>query len=97
MNYDTFIKSTTLDHPSNDLSNIQLALWYIVNNHWDKAHNIIQGINTDVAAWIHAYLHRLEGDIGNAKYWYNRANKPCSKLSLKLELEHIIKTILNDN
>ena len=43
---------------------------------WDQAHRIVQDINTPEAAWIHAYLHRVEGDPGNAAYWYRRAGKP---------------------
>ena len=55
------------------------------------AHNIIQDINTETASWIHAYLHRVEGDIANAKYWYNHSKKePCTE-SLKSELDNIIQ------
>ena len=42
---------------------------------WEEAHRIIQDINTPEAAWIHAYLHRVEGDHWNANYWYNRAGR----------------------
>ncbi len=56
---------------------------------WDKAHRMIQDIDTPDAAWIHAYLHRVEGDIGNAGYWYRRAKKPESTLSLKEEWQEI--------
>ena len=44
--------------------------------HWDRAHRIVQEIDTAEAAWVHAYLHRVEGDLGNAAYWYRRAGKP---------------------
>ena len=43
---------------------------------WDKAHRMVQEIDTAEAAWIHAYLHRVEGDLDNAAYWYRRAGKP---------------------
>ena len=49
-------------------------------------HNIVQDINTDTASWIHAYLHRVEGDLSNADYWDNRASKIASTESLELEL-----------
>lgn len=52
---------------------------------WEKAHTLVQDINTTEAAWIHAYLHRKEGDQWNAKYWYNRANKPVFQGSLDEE------------
>jgi hypothetical protein len=52
---------------------------------WDKAHLIIQEINTAEAAWIHAYLHRVEGDLGNAAYWYRRAGRPECTSTLEEE------------
>ena len=52
---------------------------------WDRAHRIVQEIGTPEAAWIHAYLHRVEGDIGNAAYWYRRAGKPECQMSLDEE------------
>ena len=52
---------------------------------WKQAHQIVQEINTPEAAWIHAYLHRVEGDPGNAEYWYRRAGKPACRSSLELE------------
>ena len=51
------------------------ALWYDINGDWDAAHNIVQVMNDINAMWIHAYLHRKEPDVWNAKYWYNRAGK----------------------
>ena len=73
MQYHYFIKLTTESKPSDKLSGVHLAIWYAVKNNWDMAHSIIQNINTETAAWLHAYLRRVEGDIGNAKYWYNRS------------------------
>jgi hypothetical protein len=52
------------------------ALWYDLNGDWDKAHTIVQNLNDPQAMWIHAYLHRKEPDIANAKYWYRNAGKP---------------------
>lgn len=59
------------------------------NGDWDQAHRIVQEINTAEAAWIHAYLHRVEGDSGNAAYWYRRANRPECQTSLKEEWQDI--------
>lgn len=56
---------------------------------WDKAHCIVQEINTAEAAWIHAYLHRVEGDLGNAAYWYRRAGKPECRAALGAEWQEI--------
>jgi hypothetical protein len=52
------------------------ALWYDLNGDWDTAHSIVQRMSDVNAMWIHAYLHRKEPDIWNAKYWYNRCRKP---------------------
>ena len=95
MNYNDFIKLTKKSNPSNLLTDIHLALWHAMKNNWDMAHEIVQDINSDTAFWIHAYLHRVEGDLNNANYWYNRANKNVSTESLESELNDIIKSILN--
>jgi hypothetical protein len=52
------------------------ALWYDLNGDWDTAHSIVQHMSDVAAMWIHAYLHRKEPDIWNAKYWYRRCEKP---------------------
>ena len=52
------------------------ALWYDLNGDWDTAHRIVQAMSDVNAMWIHAYLHRKEPDIWNAKYWYSRCGKP---------------------
>ena len=57
-------------------SDHQRALWYDLNGDWDTAHSIVQVMSDTHAMWIHAYLHRKEPDIWNAKYWYNRCGKP---------------------
>ena len=59
------------------------------------AHEIVQNINTETAFWIHAYLHRVEGDLNNANYWYNRANKTICTESLESELNNIIKSVFS--
>jgi hypothetical protein len=59
------------------------------DGNWDKAHRIVQEINTPEAAWIHAYLHRVEGDLGNAAYWYRRAGRPECRSSLEDEWQEI--------
>jgi hypothetical protein len=52
---------------------------------WDQAHQIVQRIEDSRAYWVHAYLHRKEGDLGNASYWYDRANQPVATGSLAEE------------
>ena len=93
MKYNDFIKLTRESKPSDELSGIHLALWYAAKDNWDMAHNITQDINTELASWIHAYLHRVEGDIGNADYWYNCARKKPFSKSFKAELDDIIRSV----
>ena len=52
------------------------ALWYQQNSRWNTAHRIVQNMDDEHAEWIHALLHREEGDLGNAKYWYSRCGRP---------------------
>ena len=61
---------------------------------WQKAHELIQDIEDKSAAWIHAYLHRKEGDIWNADYWYNRAGKKRPSLTLQEEWKDIVEAML---
>ena len=93
MQYDDFIKLTKESKSSDKLAGVHLAVWYAVKNNWDRAHNIVQDINTETAFWIHAYLHRLVGDIDNANYWYNRSGKQSTTESLTSELNNIVKTV----
>ena len=66
------------------------ALWYDAKGEWDKAHEMVQDIDDNNASWIHAYLHRKEGDTANADYWYSRAGKKRPSLSLEKEWEEIV-------
>lgn len=63
-------------NPSTLSSEHLRALWYDLNGDWDTAHGIVQRMSDTHAMWIHAYLHRKEPDIWNAKYWYRNAGKP---------------------
>ena len=95
MQYDDFIKLTKESYPPEKLSGVHLSIWYAVKDNWYMAHKIIQDINSETASWIHAYLHRVEGDIDNANYWYHRSRKePCTK-SLKSELNNIIQFLFS--
>ena len=70
------------------------ALWLAAKGQWDAAHKIVQDEDTVDAAWVHAYLHRVEGDLGNAGYWYRQANQPVAKDSLEAEWERIVSALL---
>ena len=71
---DQFLTSISSEvQPDPSLSDCLQALWWAQKGNWDKAHDLAQDEGTSSGDWIHAYLHRLEGDLGNAAYWYNRA------------------------
>ena len=93
MNYSNFISFTKKDSPPKKLTSIELAMWHVINHNWDNAHNIVQGINNEIGFWIHAHIHRIEGDISNANYWYSKANRDQLQLTLKEEPEQIIRFI----
>ena len=64
---------------------------------WESAHQLIQRYNTETACWIHAHLHRIEGDLWNANYWYDRAGKQAPDITLQQELDQIKSFILNES
>lgn len=72
------------------------ALWFDGKEDWESAHNMAQNVNTSEGSWVHAYLHRKEGDLGNASYWYSRAGKPMAKNSLAEEWEEIVRALLQN-
>ena len=67
----------------------QKALYCEKHGDWDQAHRIVQEIDSADAAWVHAYLHRKEGDQWNANYWYNRAGRPFCQDELGAEWEKL--------
>lgn len=70
------------------------AMWYDGNGNWDKAHSMVDNLTDTRACWVHAYLHRKEGDIWNADYWYRKAGKERPGITLKEEWEMIVKALL---
>lgn len=71
-----------------------LALWYDLRGDWDRAHELAQEDTGRSGAWVHAYLHRKEGDEMNAGYWYARAGKPAANGDLDAERESIARALL---
>jgi hypothetical protein len=70
------------------------ALWWAAKGGWDAAHKLVQDEASADAAWVHAYLHRVEGDLGNAGYWYRQAGQPVAKDSPEAEWERIVSALL---
>lgn len=92
-----FKSSLSNAQPPAGISQLLQALWFDAKKDWDKAHAIAQEIESADGSWVHAYLHRKEGDHGNAGYWYRRAGKPVSRQSLSEEWESISKDLLARN
>ena len=94
MEFENFINTLSEETPPSSVSSYVQALWYEGKGDWDKAHDIVQDIDNSTGSWIHAYLHRKEGDNGNARYWYSRAGKPFPSVSLQQEWEAMVKALL---
>jgi hypothetical protein len=95
MQFEAFKQS--LEHATvpEGISIYLLAMWYDAKKDWDKAHHLVNDLDDATACWVHAYLHRKEGDIGNADYWYRRANKKRLDITLDEEWEIIVKVLLS--
>lgn len=89
-----FIASLEGAGPAPDVSAPLEGLWWAAKGDWDRAHKTVQDQGTREAAWVHAYLHRVEGDLGNAGYWYRQAGRPEARDSLQAEWERIAATLL---
>jgi hypothetical protein len=79
--------------PDGTLAPPLAALWWAAKGEWDAAHKIVQDENDANSAWVHAYLHRVEGDLSNAGYWYRQAGQPVATDSLENEWERIVSTL----
>jgi len=95
MTFSEFKKSVGQNAPPPNINSLLQALWFDAKGDGEMAHNLAQDVNTKDGSWIHAYLHREEGDLGNASYWYQRANRPLCRKSLSEEWEEITKALLS--
>jgi len=91
-----FRRSLTLETPPAGLGDCLDALWWAGKQDWSRAHAIIQELEGPQAAWIHAYLHRVEGDLQNARYWYGRAKRSMPACPLQQEWAEIAESLLAD-
>jgi hypothetical protein len=94
MTYEEFRDSLRLDAPPTGMPSLIAALWRLEKEDWHGSHEIAQAIESKDASWVHAHLHRVEGDIWNAEYWYRRAGRPRPERSLDDERAAIIKALL---
>jgi hypothetical protein len=94
MNVSSFKESLSGKEPPKNSSVYLNALWHDAKGEWDKAHKLIQDDEDKNASWIHAYLHRKEGDNSNASYWYSRAGKKKPSVSIEKEWEEIVTALI---
>lgn len=90
MTLSAFLDSLSQDTPPAGISSYLTSLWWEGKGNWQKAHDVIEHLEDDTAAWVHAYLHRKEGDRGNARYWYARAGRKMPEVSLDQEWKDIV-------
>ena len=94
MTYDEFILTIENDEFPSDLPLYLQALWYDAKGDWQKAHSLIDSLDDKNSCWVHAYLHRKEGDINNADYWYRLAQKQRPSVSLQQEWKVVVMELL---
>jgi hypothetical protein len=95
MTLDEFCKSLSSERPPEDLTLSLTALWWDAKGDWTKAHESAQQDQGAAGAWVHAYLHRKEGDVSNAGYWYRQAGKPQANVAIEKEWAEIVSSLLD--
>lgn len=94
MTPDEFRRTLRGAAPPPGLSSALRALWHDGRGDWNRAHETAQSVEDGDGAWVHAYLHRKEGDAANAAYWYRRARRPIATGALDEEWESIVAALL---
>jgi hypothetical protein len=95
MTLDQFRRTLTDAAPPQSLTAPLRALWFDGHGDWNQAHNVAQDVEDATGAWVHAYLHRKEGDLQNAEYWYRRAGKPVATSALDDEWAAMVTLLLS--
>ena len=94
MTLDDFRASLAHRDPPDGLSPPLAGLWHDERGDWNRAHRAVMEAEGPAAAWVHAYLHRKEGDLENARYWYRLARRPAADGPLETEWEQIAGSLL---
>ncbi|HEY6255009.1 MAG TPA: hypothetical protein VIY51_04365 [Xanthobacteraceae bacterium] len=87
-------RSVSKGKPPAGLAPALAALWWEAKGDWERAHALIMDEGGKDCAWVHAYLHRREGDLGNARYWYGKAGKAAPSGPLRTEWDRIAQALL---
>jgi hypothetical protein len=94
LDFASFRESLARPEPPEGLSLALQALWWYAKGDWEKAHQCAQECEDEPGMWVHAYLHRKEGDLSNAGYWYRRCRKTAPKAGLDEERESLVRSFL---
>jgi hypothetical protein len=94
MTLSEFKRTLSSKKPPAGLSSALTALWWAGKDAWDKAHDIVMNGEGADSAWVHAYLHRVEGDHDNARYWYRQARREPATCELASEWAAIAAALL---
>jgi hypothetical protein len=94
MDFAAFSESLAQAAPPPGLSRALEALWWDAKGDWSKAHECAQAVEDEHGNWVHAYLHRKEGDASNAGYWYRRAGQSHSQATLEAEWRAIVEALI---
>jgi len=94
MDLAAFKQSLDQTEPPEGAGRALVALWHAARGDWDEAHRLAQAQKDRDGDWVHAYLHRVEGDEGNAGYWYRRAGRPHATGPLNAEWDEIVSALL---
>jgi hypothetical protein len=94
MSFADFKRSLTDAKPPPGSAPALAALWWAAKDDWQRAHELVMDEDGKDCAWVHAYLHRVEGDLENARYWYRRAGRAAAQGGLQTEWEAIARALL---
>jgi hypothetical protein len=94
MTPEEFKRSLTETRPPAGLSTALAGLWWAGKSDWERAHNVVMREESVDCAWVHAYLHRVEGDLDNARYWYRQAHRKPAQGDLAAEWSTIAAALL---
>jgi hypothetical protein len=92
--FSAFVASLGGDAPPPFATPMQRAVWHGLRREWDAAHELAQAQDDAEGAWVHAWLHRIEGNLGNADYWYRRAGRPARRDDTRDEGLEIAKALI---
>ncbi|MGX1929135.1 hypothetical protein [Flagellimonas sp. 2504JD4-2] len=93
--FNAFKETLSLQQPPVSWTLELQSLWWDAKGNWNASHDIAQDIHNTMGNWIHAYLHRKEGDEWNAGYWYRQAGRPFPNLTLEEELRQMVEYVIN--